>query len=282
MTLQRPQSDINPLDIAYADDVDFVSYSHTYLDQMEKIIPTCLTTTLSSLMSTKVRQRGPPWDERLTVWQKCGGPLLEDAEDMGCRWTLWLGWLQNIEALCLQLYNTFIVPVLTYNMGVYALTQTESACSNSFYRTQLNQLLGIRWPQNIPNKALCKRCQCELINSKIIEAWWKIIWTCTEDVQKLTSTDGNWSILPTNYWCTKLEKTTMDHTTSDAQCQPTEHWTPSTQQGWLENLRQLATNRLEWSQRTKRHKQNWFSYSACTYLRLVTVCNVEMLHIRTS
>ena len=43
MLPQRPQTDINlSLDIAYADDVVFVSHSRTFLDQVESIAPTCL------------------------------------------------------------------------------------------------------------------------------------------------------------------------------------------------------------------------------------------------
>ena len=42
MIPQCPLIDVDlPLDIAYADDVDFVSHSRTFLDQMERI-PTCL------------------------------------------------------------------------------------------------------------------------------------------------------------------------------------------------------------------------------------------------
>ena len=43
MLPQRPQTDIDlPLDIAYADDVNFVSHSHAFLNQVESIAPTCL------------------------------------------------------------------------------------------------------------------------------------------------------------------------------------------------------------------------------------------------
>ena len=43
MLPQRPQTDINlPLDIAYADDVDFVSHSRAFLSQVGSIAPSCL------------------------------------------------------------------------------------------------------------------------------------------------------------------------------------------------------------------------------------------------
>ena len=59
MLPQRPQTDIDlPLDIAYADAVDFVRHSCAFLNQVESIAPTCLRHWF--LLSIKVRQRGPP------------------------------------------------------------------------------------------------------------------------------------------------------------------------------------------------------------------------------
>ena len=53
------------LDIAYADDVDFVSHSRTFLDQMERIIPTCLRhwllySTILPLGQSLVSRRSSP------------------------------------------------------------------------------------------------------------------------------------------------------------------------------------------------------------------------------
>ena len=72
------------------------------------------------------------------------------------------------------MYNAFIVPVLTYNMGTWALTRTESARLDSFQHGQLKQLLRIRWPQKNSNKTLYKRCQCEPLSIKMIEARWRL------------------------------------------------------------------------------------------------------------
>ena len=59
-------------------------------------------------------------------------------------------------------------------MGTWALTRTESARLDSFQHTQLEQLLGIKWPQKISNKALYKHCQCEPLSIKMIEAQWRL------------------------------------------------------------------------------------------------------------
>ena len=62
-----------PLDIAFADDVDFVSHSHAFLNQVERTVLTCLIHCSWALLSTRVRQRGPPWEETQTEWQRYGG-----------------------------------------------------------------------------------------------------------------------------------------------------------------------------------------------------------------
>ena len=125
-------------------------------------------------------------DRVAEVWRvtKKLGSLLGDAEDVAHRkqlallalrrmWTLWLQRQHVGEALRLSLYNAFIVPVLTYT-GTWALTQAESACLDSFHRTQLKHLLGIKWPQRISNKVLYQRCQCEPLSIKITEARWRL------------------------------------------------------------------------------------------------------------
>ena len=75
----HPQTDIDlPLDIAYADDVHFVSHSHAFLNLVESIAPTCL-------------RRGA--DRVAEVWRvtKKLGSLLGDAEDVARR-NSWLCW----------------------------------------------------------------------------------------------------------------------------------------------------------------------------------------------
>ena len=190
MLPQRPQTDINlPLDIAYADDVDFVSHSRTFLNQAESIAPTCfrhwfLFVNENKTERTSIRRET---DRVAEVWRatKKLGSLLWDAEVVARRtqlallafrrmWTLWLRRQHVSEALQLRLYKAFIVPVLTYNMGTWALTQAESAHLDSFHRTQLKHLLGIKWPQRISNKVLYQRCQCEPLSIKITEARWRL------------------------------------------------------------------------------------------------------------
>ena len=59
-------------------------------------------------------------------------------------------------------------------MGTWALTQVESARLDSFHPAQLKHQLGNKWPQYISNAALYKRCQCEPLSIKMIEARWRL------------------------------------------------------------------------------------------------------------
>ena len=72
------------------------------------------------------------------------------------------------EGLHLRLYNAFIVPVLTYNMGT--LTPTEWARLDGFHRRQLRQVIGIRYPEKISSNALYGRCECGPMSLSAVKA----------------------------------------------------------------------------------------------------------------
>ena len=58
-----------------------------------------------------------------------------------------------------------IIPVLTYNGGTWGLTASAWERLDTFHRRPLRSLLGIRWPQLIPNRALYGRCHAEPISA---------------------------------------------------------------------------------------------------------------------
>ena len=115
MLPQHPQTDIDlPLDIAYADDVDFVSHSLVFLNQVESIAPTCLRHWFLFVNESKTERTSmtPETELLAEVWRvaKKLRSLLGDAEDVACRkqlallvfrqmWTLWLGRQHFGEAL---------------------------------------------------------------------------------------------------------------------------------------------------------------------------------------
>ena len=82
-----------PLDIAYADDVDFGSHSLAFLNQVESITPTCLRhwflfVNESKTEKTSMTRETNPVAEVWRVTKKLG-PLLGDAEDVAHR-SSWL------------------------------------------------------------------------------------------------------------------------------------------------------------------------------------------------
>ena len=90
MLPQCPQTDIDlPLDIAYADDVEFVSQSRPFLKQVESIAPTCqrhwfLLVNESKTERTSMRRETDYVAEVWRVTKKLGS-LLGDAEDVARR-----------------------------------------------------------------------------------------------------------------------------------------------------------------------------------------------------
>ena len=141
-----------PLDVAYADDVDFVSYTREFLDTVEQTAPGSLlqwfltvnpTKTEHTTVNRQVNREGEEWR-----MPKKLGSLLGDGEDVAHRKqlanvafhkmkTLWLRRHHVSEVLRLRIYNAFVLPVLLYNMGTWGLTQKQNNQLDSFHRSQL-------------------------------------------------------------------------------------------------------------------------------------------------
>ena len=161
--------------IAYADDVDFISNSNVFLDEVQRLAPGCLLKwhiiiNESKTEHTNIHRRNTRDVEQWRKTRKFGS-LLRDVEDMTRRkqlaavafqrlWSLWVGKRNISEGLRLRLYNAFIVPLLTYNMGTWGLTPTEWARFDSFHRRQLRQVTGIRYPEKISSNTPYERCEC--------------------------------------------------------------------------------------------------------------------------
>ena len=81
------------------------------------------------------------------------GSLIGDDEDVLRRkqlataafrglWNLWKRGQQVSEKLRLRLYQAFIIPVLLYNSGTWAVTKTARERLDSFHRRQLRSLIA--------------------------------------------------------------------------------------------------------------------------------------------
>ncbi len=89
----RPPADARlPLDVEYADDIDFISYARPYLNEIERIAPVLLAewslqinapNTERTSVSRQVDRAHEPWRATRKL-----GSLLEDAEDVARRMQL--------------------------------------------------------------------------------------------------------------------------------------------------------------------------------------------------
>ena len=186
----RPTADDRlPLDVEYADDIDFISYSRPYLNDIERIAPACLAEWSLQLNAAKTERTSVSRQvvrehEQWRTTRKLGS-LLGDAEDVARRmqlanvsfhkmWTVWFRGARISLPLRLRLYSVFVLPVLTYNMGTWGLTKTERNRLDAHHRRHLRQIIRIRWPHRISNDALYRRTQSSPISAAIRAARWSL------------------------------------------------------------------------------------------------------------
>ena len=126
-------------------------------------------------------------------------------------------------------------------------------------------LLGIRWSQNISKKAPYKRCQRE---PSVVRWLWPdgdylyMYWGC----QNLPAQIAIDQYLQLTTGVPSWRRTTTDHTTSDAQCQSTEHRITSVQQQGQSCTPETVSNKQTWVEPDEENlsKRHWLSYSAWT------------------
>ena len=186
----RPPEDATlPLDVEYADDTDFISTSRPFLNDIERIAPPCLaewslTINGSKTERTSISRYVDRIEEEWRMTRKLGS-LLGEAEDVARRKqlanvafrklsTVWFRRAHISLQLRLRLYASFVIPVLTYNMGTWGLTQADLVRIDTYNRRHLRQIIGVRWPNRISNVALYHRCQSRPISESIITARWRL------------------------------------------------------------------------------------------------------------
>ena len=139
----RPPEDAAlPLDVDYADYTytDFISTSRSFLDDIERIAAPCLaewslTINGSKTERTSISRHVDRIEEEWLMTRKLGS-LPGEAEDVARRkqlanvafrklWTVWFRRAQISLQLRLRLYASFVIPVLTFNMGTWGLQQAD-------------------------------------------------------------------------------------------------------------------------------------------------------------
>ena len=175
--------------MAAISDTDFISTSRLFLDDIERIAPACLaewslTINASKTERSSVCRHADRVDEEWRMTRKLGS-LLGEAEDVARRKqlanvafrklsTVWFRRSRISLLLRLRLYDSFVVPVLVYNMGTWGLTKTELERLDAYHRRHLRQIIGIQWPHRISNTALYRRCRCRPISENVKSARWRL------------------------------------------------------------------------------------------------------------
>ena len=75
----------------------------------------------------------------------------------------------------LRIYNACVKPILTYNMGSWALSSNETAKLDRFHRKQLKRVLGIHYSDRISNKDLYARTRSVQISEEMLGAIWLLL-----------------------------------------------------------------------------------------------------------
>ena len=176
-----------PEEAIYADDVDFFSSSIERLDKIKELVPPTIGKYNLNANKDKWEQTYVTHSEEEDKWKgtKKLGSLLGDEEDINRRMALATVQFKSLEKLwirskCISLrsrmraYNAFVMPVLLYNGGTWGVCKSVERKLESFHRTHLRRVMGIRWPYVISNKVLYDRWEAESIGFTLRRLRWNL------------------------------------------------------------------------------------------------------------
>ena len=183
-TLPKPQTEYEeniPNEVAYADDVDFISQEYADIREIESILKTHqLKVNTDKTEYTSISKSEEQWKNVKKV-----GSLIGDSQDVERRKQLSSLALNKLNHLWtrgsklktltkIHLYKALVKSILLYNCGTWALTQTEEEKLNAFHRKQLRRILNIKYPIKITNKSLYKKCQEIPLSLQILKSRWAL------------------------------------------------------------------------------------------------------------
>ena len=147
-----------PQEIAYADDVDFISISEFRDDVAisKALEPFNLKVNTEKTEKIEIKRK----DEKVNEEWRCSkklGSLLGDEQDIQrrkCLSTIAMNkltkiWIRKDKLKLgtrLRLYKSLVKPILLYNSGTWGITGAEEDKLNKFHRKQLRRVMGIRYP----------------------------------------------------------------------------------------------------------------------------------------
>jgi hypothetical protein len=174
------------LDLSYADDKDFVALEAQHLEDAKTTMP-------AALQSFNLTENASKREEYLiskTTFKELSnkklGSKISDKHDLKYRicqaaaafskfWKIWGGkskWI-TLETK-LRMYNSFIKPILTYNIAALAVTTNQAFALDSTHRRHLRHMLRIYYPNTITNKQLYNRTQSHPISHDLLPLRWQL------------------------------------------------------------------------------------------------------------
>ena len=75
----------------------------------------------------------------------------------------------------MRLYNAYVLPILTYNIGCAGLSKALEDSLDKSHRKQLRHMLGILYPKIITNNDLYKLTNTEAISGIAKRARWRLL-----------------------------------------------------------------------------------------------------------
>ena len=118
--------------------------------------------------------------------------------------------------LRLRLYESFVVPVLTYNMDTWRLTKTD-------WMPTTDAIYGRSSPSTGLTKSQIKRYATvadAIPSARLSKPQDAIVWTCATFTARYTRPTCNRQLFR-RHWRQRFQKPTAYDVTDDAQCRPT-------------------------------------------------------------
>ncbi|GFR83974.1 endonuclease-reverse transcriptase [Elysia marginata] len=251
----------NALELAYADDVDFVSTTD-FVDVetiQKKIADFRLNVNNNKTEYTLVQKDGEDWKKVKKV-----GSLLGDTEDIERRKQLPNLALQKLSSIWirndkvkqvtrLNIYRALVKSILLYNCGTWSLTKQEKHKLNTFHRRQLIAIFNIKYTTVIKNNTLYQKKGETPISLTSLEARWRLFGHI---LRQAINTPPNVAI--TKYFKTEGSKQRSRPKTSivttlrrDLKSHNNDHWPTRLHSITdLDHLRDIAQNRSDWNRLT--------------------------------
>ena len=210
----RPTADAQiPPETAYADDADFISTSHTYLRQLLALaedifdkwdLKVNVSKTewvrmyLEPVSETTVHRGQEQWRSIRTL-----GSLFGTAQDVTRRIGLSAVAFGRMKAIwfrrqhlqtntMVRLYNAYVLPILTYNIGCAGLSKALEDSVDKIHRKQLRHMLGIFYPRVVSNDDLYELAHTEPISAMAKRARWRLLGHI---LRQPSSTPGNQAMI---------------------------------------------------------------------------------------